>query len=277
MTTSTALRVSLDSLDAASVAVHRTVLASLPRRFVVTDGGPAEVTVVCGRNPDWLDLVARAVSGGARGVILIRPGLADADRVRALSAAVAGRAVVAVDTPYANDQTWTAARHEIAADAREASIVDSVVAVTGGDPAGALIDQLAVVAALVDVRGLRLIHRTAAGYLVAGPAGGTWVTLAGVTSGAVGAGLAVDVVAADRRWQVRFDGRAAAIPTEVTLHDLTGTHARSLTYESGHRAIWRHLHEAITGNGTVAWSLDGLADTLAVAGRLLGQPEGART
>ena len=41
----TALRVSLDPRDA---AVQRPVLAGLPGRFVVADGGPAEVAVVSG-------------------------------------------------------------------------------------------------------------------------------------------------------------------------------------------------------------------------------------
>ena len=60
-----------------------------------------------------------------------------------------------------------------------------------------------------------------------------------------------------------------AIPAEVTPHDRAGAHTRALTYESGRRATWRRLHDAITGVDAVGWSLDGLADALAVAGRVL--------
>jgi hypothetical protein len=262
----TALRVKLDPCAA---ALHRSVLAGLPGRFVVADHGPAEVTVVSGRNPEWPDDVARAVHDGVRGVLLTRPGLVDADRVHALSAAVAGRAVVAVDTPYANDRSWAATRREVAADAGRASIVDSVVSVVGGDLVAALIDQLTAVAGLVDTAGLRLLHHTASGYLAATGSDGPSVTLAGV-AGVAGPDLSIDVVAVERRWQVRFDGTAPAAPTEVTLHDRTGAHTSPLTYQSGHRAAWDRLHQAITGAATVDWSLDSLADTLAVAGRLLG-------
>ena len=258
-----ALRVSLDPRDAAG---HRTVLAGLPGRFVVAGHGPAEVTVVCGRDPGWPDDVARAVRDGASGVLLTRPELVAADRVRALAATVAGRAAVAVDTPFANDRTWTEFREEIAADASRASIVDSMVSTVDGDLAAALVDQLATVAGLVNLAGLRLVHRTAAGYLATAGLGGPVVTLAGVTANP---GLAIDVVAADRRWHVRFDGTAPAMPTEVTLHDRTGAHTRPLIHESGHRAAWERLYQAVTGTGTVGWSLDSLADTLAIAGTLV--------
>jgi hypothetical protein len=94
------------------------------------------------------------------------------------------------------------------------------------------------------------------------------VTLTGVTS-AGSAALAIDVVAASRRWQIRFDDTAPALPTEITMHDETGAHTRPLVYESGRRVTWQRLHQALTGNGTVGYPLDQLADDLEVARRVL--------
>ena len=91
-----------------------------------------------------------------------------------------------------------------------------------------------------------------------------------MTAGVADQGLSVDVVGAGRRWQVRFDGTAPAVPAVVTRHDRSGAHSRPLIHESGHRAAWERLHEAITGAGSVGWSLDDLAGTLALAGPVLG-------
>jgi hypothetical protein len=268
MTAPAVLRVRLDGGDSATAAAQRVVLASVPGRFVVTGTGPADVTVVSGRDPRWPDTVARAVDAGARGVLVAAPGLAAPDEVRDLARAVAGRAVVAVDTAYATDRTWTSAAADVATDAATAAIVDSVVTVPDGDVAvDAFLDQLAVVRPLLGrVGDLRLVHRTDRAYVVTAPR----ITLAGVTSAAGRAGLALDVVSVARRWQIRWDGTDLAGPTGVTVHDATGTRTRPLVYESGRRVTWHRLHRAITGDGTVAYPLDVLADDLRVARDLMG-------
>jgi hypothetical protein len=62
---------------------------------------------------------------------------------------------------------------------------------------------------------------------------------------------------------------AAALPGGVTVRHVTQprTGGDRQTCESGHRVTWQRLHEALagTGTGTVGWSLDDLADALAVA------------
>jgi hypothetical protein len=273
MTAPTVLSVTLDVRDATSSATQRSILASVPGHFRITENPGADVVVVSGRNSGWPDGVVRVIHDGARGVLVVRPGLIDPDRVRELSDAVAGRAVVAVDTPYATDRTWTAVENDVAVDAVGASIVDSVVSVPGGtqgdDLVGALLDQLAVVRPLVSlVDRLRLAHRGEGNYVLAAQARGPRVTLTGVTSAAGRAALALDVVAPSRRWQVRFDDTALARPTEITLHDETGAHTRPLTYESGRRVTWQRLHEALTENGEVGYSLDHLADDLELVRRV---------
>jgi hypothetical protein len=266
MSAPTVLRVALDAGD---TAAQRAVLASVPGRFLVTGRGEADVAVVSGRSPEWPDDVARLVDGGTRGVVVVRPGPVEPDRVRALSAAVARRAVVAVDTPYATDRTWTAAATVVAADAAVASIVDSVVTVPHGRLVDSLLDQLAVVRPLLGpVDALRQVHRGPGEYVIAAEVPAPRVTLTGVTS-AGRATLAIDVVAAHRRWQIRFDDTALAFPTVITMHDGTGTHTRPLTYESGRRVTWQRLYEALTGTGSVGYPLDRLADDLELARRVL--------
>jgi hypothetical protein len=272
------LTVSLDSCDAAASARQRSVLASVPRRFLLAEGEAsdrtADVVVLSGQDPDWPDTVVRVVDDGARGVLVVDPGLADPERVRRLSGAVAGRAVVAVESVYAGDRTWTAARGEVAADAATASIVDSLASVPADSAVeplvSALVSQLAVVRPLVgSLGGLRLLHRGAREYLLAAPTAGPRVTLAGVASAAGREGLTLDVVAPARRWEVRFDETALGSPAQVTAYDETGARTRPLVHESGRRMTWQRLHEALTGDGAGSYGLDDLADDLELAGRAL--------
>jgi hypothetical protein len=273
MTTPTALHVTLGTTDANSATVHRSVLASVPRRFLVSEDGTADVVVVSGRDPGWPERVARVVDTGAQGVLVVRPGLADPQEIRDLVGTVAGRAVVAVDTPYAADPTWTAAQPAVAADAASAAIVDSLVSIAA-DPAAdiveALVGQLAVVRPLVEpLDELRLLHRDEWAYMLGAHTRGPTVTLSGATSAGGHAVLAVDVVAAQRRWQIHFDDTALAGPTEVTRYDDAGAHTWPFVYESGRRGTWQRLHQAVTGGGEVAYSLDQLAKDVELARRVL--------
>ena len=273
MTAPTALRVTLDTTDADSVTVHRTVLASVPRRFLVTEDGTAEVVVVSGRNPEWPERVIRVVDTGARGVMVVRPGLADPEQIRDVVGAVAGRAVVAVDAPYAADPTWTAAQPDVAADAVGAAIVDSLVSMAAGQAADiveALVGQLAVVRPLVEsLDEVRLVHRDERAYVLSAHTRGPTATLSGATSAGGHAALTVDVVSAQRRWQIRFDDTAPAGPTEVTRYDDTGAQTWPFVYESGRRVTWQRLYQAVTGGGAVAYSLDQLAKDVELARRVL--------
>lgn len=263
------LDVTLDARDATVAATQRAILASVPGGFRISDAGPADVSIVDGRDTDWVAAVERVVDVGVRGILLVRPGPADPDRVRGLSRAVAGRCVVAVDAPYAADPAWVASAGAVAADAAAAPIVDSVACVPAGDGLpGALLDQLAVVRPLVDLAGeLRPVHRGAGQYVLVGGRGPR-VSLTGVVSGTGRAGLTLDVVGPACRWQVRFDDTAPARPTTITRYDATGAHTRPPVYAGGRRATWQRLHAAVTGTGEVGYALDQLADDLRLAGRV---------
>ena len=63
MKTPIQLTVALDATDSAVAALHRAVLASLPQRFLVTGkrvGECADIVVVSGQEPSWMDRVGLA-------------------------------------------------------------------------------------------------------------------------------------------------------------------------------------------------------------------------
>jgi hypothetical protein len=280
------LTVSLDRLDTATRALQRSVLAGVPARFLVAADRSADVVVVAGGSAGWPAGVARAVDEGARGVVVVGPALVDPHAVRELDAAVSGRCAVAVDSPYATDAAWTAARVDVAADVAGAAVVDSQATVPegawAGGPAGeapaapqeplrvALLAQVAVVRPLVGLLdGLRVVHRSPRQYVLVARTSGARVTLSGTASAAAHRALTLDVVGPVRRWQARFDDTAPAIPTVVTAHDAAGARTRPLVWESGRRVTWLRLHDALAGTGSVACSLRDLADDLSVVAPLL--------
>jgi hypothetical protein len=153
--TITTLTVALDTSDLAAAALHRAVLASLPQRFLITQkqSEGADIAVVSGRDPSWIDRVVARVDAGAKGILLAAPTAADPAQIRHLAIRLAGRAIVAVDARFAADPTWAAARAEIATDARTASLVDSVVTVedaTEDALFGGLVEQLAILRPLIE-------------------------------------------------------------------------------------------------------------------------------
>ena len=176
--------------------------------------------------------------------------------------------MVAVDTPYATNRTWEAAKEEVAADAETASIVDSLVTAEAGGLATALLDQLALVRPLFSPTGaVRVLHRGERAYALTFPTSGPRVTLSGAVSPAGRTGLTLDVVGPARRWQVRFADTAVASPAEVTRHEATGAQSLPLLFESGRRVTWQRLHQALTGDGLIGYSLDQLAEAMDTATR----------
>ena len=260
-------------LDTESDAAQRAVLASVPRLFRISDDDEApDVVVVSGRGSNWPDEVARAVGDGAKAVVVARPAVVEPGRVRDLARAVAGRAVVAVDTPYATNRTWGTVSEEVVADAETASVVDSLVTADLGGLATALLDQLALVRPLFSPTGaVRVLHHGERAYALTFPTGGPRVTLSGAVSPAGHTGLTLDVVGPARRWQVRFADTAVASPAEVTRHEATGAQSLPLLFESGHRVTWQRLHQALNGDGQIGYSLEQLAEAMDTATRVFSQ------
>jgi hypothetical protein len=276
MKTPIQLTVALDTTDSAAAALHRAVLASLPRRFLITGkrvGKCADIVVVSGREPSWIDRIGLAVDAGAKGVLLAAATAADPDQVRTLAT---GGLVVAVDTRFAPDPSWAAAVSDIAVDARSASLIDSVVTVEDATESAlfaGLVEQLALVRSLLgSFDHLGCIHRTARQHALVGHSGGAAVSLTAVASQTPGSTLRMDVVSAARRWQAHFDDTALARPTEITIYDGNGALSRPLIYASGRRTTWMQLHAAITEQASIPYSLEDLATDLEISKKALNEP-----
>ena len=276
MTTPIQLTVALDVTDSAVVALHRAVLASLPQRFLVTGkrvGECADIVVVSAQEPFWLDRVRRAVDAGTKGILLATPTAADPAQVRTLAT---GGLVVAVDMRFAPDPSWAGAVSEIIVDARNASLIDSVVTVedaTESSLFAGLVEQVALVRSLLgSFDHLGCIHRTARQHALVGHSGGAAVSLTAVASQTLGSTLRMDVVSVARRWQARFNNTALARPTEIVLYDGNGALSRPLVYTSGRRSTWMQLHAAITQQASIPYSLEDLATDLEIAKRALDEP-----
>jgi hypothetical protein len=276
MKTPIQLTVALDATDSAVAALHRAVLASLPQRFLVTGkrvGECADIVMVSGQEPSWMDRVGVAVDAGAKGILLATPTAADPAQVRALAT---GGLVVAVDIRFAPDPSWAAAVSDIAVDSRSASLIDSVVTVedaTESSLFAGLVEQMALVRSLLgSFDHLGCIHRTARQHALVGHSGGAAVSFTAVASQTPGSTLRMDVVTATRRWEAHFDHTALARPTEITLYDGNGAHSRPLIYASGRRLTWIQLHAAITEHASIPYSLEDLATDLEVVKRALNEP-----
>jgi hypothetical protein len=281
MKTSIQLTVALDTTDLAAAALHRAVLASLPRRFLITKkwaGESVDIVVVSGQEASWMDRVGLAVDAGAKGILLAAATAADPAQVRSL---VTGSLIVAVDTRFAADPSWAAAVSDIAVDARCASLIDSVVTVEDATERAffaGLVEQLALVRSLLgSFDHIRCIHRTARQHALVGHSGGAVVTLTAVASQTPGSTLRMDVVSAARRWQAHFEDTAIARPTEITLYDGNGALSRPLLYASGRRTAWMQLHAAITEHASFPYSLEDLTTDLEIAKKALTEPSQAHS
>jgi hypothetical protein len=288
----TTLSVTFDTDDRAAIALHRTVLASLPMSFTTVASGEGAsgegasgakgVVVVAGTDEDWVGRVRRAVEGGARGVFIASPGRSDPAALRRLEADArsAGVAVLAA-APYRGGSTWADCLATIRQDLPTFQLVDSVVRVSGAG--GSPVDRDALVRGLLEQLGLvedlverpvplEVAHSSAGQYVVAGVAGPTSVTLTGVISPLGSEQLSLDAVGQDCRWSVRFDGDAPALPSQVTRWDRSGSRSVPSRYEGGYRRSWRLLHAAVETGVPARFTLGDLAARLAAMPAL--GPEG---
>jgi hypothetical protein len=167
---------------------------------------------------------------------------------------------VAVESPVF-DATWLAAVGRMRAAVPAASVVDGLL-VTDRALACGLVDQLTLIGSLAGpLAAIRGGSAGPAGYWISASIAGTPVNLAGVTSPA-GPRLTLEVVSRDEQWAASFDRSAPACPTSVARYDEQGAHLGPHRYESGERAVWRHLAAALIDGVPLAYTLGDLADHL---------------
>ncbi|MGA3218907.1 MAG: hypothetical protein ABSE77_07505 [Acidimicrobiales bacterium] len=279
MSSARALNVVFDTDDPFVIALHRTVLASLPISFNVHEARQGDVVVVSGRDDRWIATASQAIDRGVAGVLVGATGATEPGRVLELDkqADVTGTPVV-VDSAYGADPAWEDSLVEILEDVPTCSLLDSVATVANlGAPrrAGnllfaAFLEQLAFVEALVgSCDALSLVHRSDRQYVAMGVTGATTVTICGVLSFLGTESLAVDLVGSTRRWSARFSADAPARPSRITVFSARGATTKPLRHESSHRRCWRQLYTAVVEGGPVRGSLAEFASRLTVAAQLL--------
>ncbi len=268
------LTVDLDPADPAVRPAHRAALATVPGRFRIAAGRPADVAVVSGRSADWPATVTAAIEAGSRAILLTRPEPADPAAVDAVVQLAARADVrVAVDTSYAGHRTWTAARPELRAGAAGATLLDSVVCVPANADrslSAALLDQLAVVRPILEgTPSLQPVHRSSEHYVLQGSVGSLAVNLVGLVSADAAESLRVDLVAPGEHWRVRFGAPDDAAPVDVERFDESGGRSLPQTFQTSRRQIWVDLHATLTGTPSIGYPIADLAADSALAAELL--------
>ena len=254
---------------------HHVALASLTSRFSPVDSGStADVRVVAGASGAWPELAGAALEQGPKAIVVAsRAGAGEADVARLIASATSAGAVVAVATAFAGTRTWRTAVGRLRTEATRAAIVDSVLVWSEEDEysvAGALLDQLAVIAGIVpDISHLSVGSATPHGYVVAGMAGRVAVVLAGTRCQVDSPRLQVDVAGTGSRWRVYFDAAAPAIPAIIERYSADRIGIQPLGFESGYRAVWHDLYDRLVyGVGMPGYlSID--TRELALANRLI--------
>lgn len=230
---------------------HHVALASLTSHFLPVDSGStADVRVVAGAPGAWPELAGAALEQGPKAVVVAsRTHAGEADVARLIAGAAAAGAVVAVATTFAGTRTWRTAVGRLRAEASGAAIVDSVMVWSGDDElsmAGALLDQLAVIAGILpDISNLSVGKATPHHYVVAGMAGRVAVVLAGTRCQVDSPRLQVDVAGTGNRWRVYFDAAAPAVPAVIERYSADRIGIQPLGFESGYRAVWRDLYDRL--------------------------------
>ena len=217
------------------------MLASLPRRFVITDKGAgreqADVAVISGREASWIEHFETAVDGGVKGILLVASTAADPNQIRKLRTR---DAMVAVDTRFAADPAWAAAIPDIAADAQTVSLIDSVMTVedsADGALFNNLVEQLAVIRPVVGAFDrLDCIYRSDR-QLAPGKRRESGCKSHCRRLTHIGLNLARGCREFSPTLAGKFDDTALAQPTEIITHDCSGAHTRPLLYANGRRAI----------------------------------------
>lgn len=245
-----------------------TTLATLPVSFRAQAEGMFGAAVLIEGDSDWPDRAATAIDAGARALIIIDPGMADADAVLALAGrADQAGAVVELAERYAGDPTLL--RHR--ADLAEHLAATSTILISQlGDfatPAQAALDMARTLRALG--QSLRVTHIWQAGYavVVRGTSGDK--LFEGIaTAGSAGRAQQIDALGFGRTLRMSLRGDGSARPSDLRLANGKGERKLPQVFESVDRAAWQRALTAVRAGATESSSLRELAADIAMIGAL---------
>lgn len=230
---------------------------------------PADLVGIAGTR-GWSRAAARAIEGGARGILVADPVAED---VTALQRLVDERRIpLVIDGPWAYNPAVADSAPAFAERNDEESLVEVRVDVAvGSDLDRVLLGQLALVRAAVGpVVELRFDRRNAQGYDAIGTLdGGARVSLAAIATNGVPQSASLRLLKARNAARLRLPDPATAAPGTVVVSTEQGATLLVTKWESAHRAAWRTLHELVT-SGSTGSDLADFAEDVATISRAAG-------
>jgi hypothetical protein len=262
-----------EDTPARSVGLIRTVLASVPAHFCLTEGPHADVVVVSGARHGWPGKLVRLVHDGVLIAVVISPTATDCEDVRNVAGEAARQGtLVGVDIGFAQSRFWINTLPRVRNDLAASILLDSVISsayLTQSPLVTAFVEQVAVVRSVTgDLHALQLNHRSADQYMVTARAGGVLVNLAGLVSPQAETSLSIDLVGSSSRWRIRFGDDQLARPGEISRFTASGAESQPPVFESPHRGMWLSLHAAAVDGSRLPYPLEDLAHDLAAAAQL---------
>ena len=220
--------------DGADAALLRTVFASIPNHYQLTDG-PPDVVVMCS---DDESQIADACREAVKAVVLDRPGRLSAKTLKAI-AEIAGQHGCLL-APAARFAPALPAAPELL-DCAGVDLFECTISSHGGF-SSSLVEQLALVRALLgDVKSIQLLHRTTTHYVIDATIAdhpGTHVLLNGLTSPLGAEEATIHAVGPQAHLALRLNGgsaRPARSPaTTVSEHGRHGRHTNTPTEPRSH-------------------------------------------
>jgi transposase len=260
----TVCTISIDRAGPDSV-LHRTVLASLPNSYELVDGA-AEVVLVSASDAPATE---QAVDGGARAVVLDRPGRLSVQQLAALEAVAEQHGCALVPAPTYGP------RLAAAPDLLEGAKVDLVEStITSSDSLrSSLVEQLALLRQVLGtVASIRILHSSASTYTVEASMADhprSQVLLNGLASTSGIEEASLHAIGRDRHLAVRIDAGPVARPADISLFDRGGRHSPWPVHQHAHRITLRLLHEMlIGGEGGISYSIKDLRHDVRLADAL---------
>lgn len=235
--------------------------AVLPSSFRYTEGD-TDVVGILG-DGDWAQRAADAVEQGARGVLVVDPGLGSTESLVRLRAVLSRRsAALVLDRGWASSPSLDFAAEEFDRLAAPSALVESRLdASPDAEASATLLAHLALVRASVSpVRELRMLRVDATGYDALGTLeGGADVNLSAIFSHALTQAATVRIVRPESTVLLELGAVDVAAPGRLSVLGRAGRRVPLLPFETPHRGAWRRLHAAVT-DGTTTTDLDAFVD-----------------
>jgi hypothetical protein len=227
--------------NGATAVLHRTVLASLPNRYVLSDGAAEVVLVSAGLGTD----VGRVCGDGARAVFVDRPGRLSSEELGAIVEAADRNECIVVPAPRFAPRI--AALEPFAGG--DVDVLECTI--NGRDEfRSLLVEQLALVRTVLGaVASVRVLHSSATHYVVDATMADeqpVHVILNGLASPGGVDEVRLHAVGAERRLDVHIDAGSVARPARIDRFDRHGRHTPWPVHQHAHRITLTGLHRLLT-------------------------------